>query len=63
MQTSVPWAKKIADVSRHHHWFSREMTSEGQTQKFHSDDVSLASHAGVFRGVRFFLGGMRDELP
>ena len=63
MQTSIPWAKKIANVSRHDHWFSREMTSDGQTQKFHSDDVSLASQAGVFRGVRFFLGGMKDELP
>ena len=29
-------------VSRHHHWFSREMTSEKRPQKFHFDDESLS---------------------
>ena len=32
--------KKSADISRHH-WCPREMTSEKQAQKFHTDDASL----------------------
>ena len=27
-------------ISRRHHWFSREMTSEKRAQKFHADDAS-----------------------
>ena len=31
---------KAADISRCHHCFPREMTSEERLQKFHSDDLS-----------------------
>ena len=33
--------EKTADITRRHHWFPREMTSEKRVQKFHTDDVSL----------------------
>ena len=33
--------KQTTDISRRHHWFPREMTSEKREQKFHTDDVSL----------------------
>ena len=33
--------EKTADISRRHHWFPREMTSENRVQKFRVDDVSL----------------------
>ena len=33
--------EKIADISRHHHWFSREMTAGKRPQKFYADEVSL----------------------
>ena len=33
--------RKSADISRRHHWFPREMTSEEREQKFHTDDASL----------------------
>ena len=29
--------EKTADISLHHHWFPREMTSEKQAQEFHTD--------------------------
>ena len=31
----------MADISRRHHWFSSEMTSEKRALKCHTDDVSL----------------------
>ena len=30
---------KKADNSRHHHWYPREMASEKQVQKFHTDNA------------------------
>ena len=33
--------EKTADILRRYHWFPREMKSEEQAQKFHTDDVSL----------------------
>ena len=51
MQASIPLARKMADISRHHLWFSREMTSEGQTQNFHTDDVSLPGSGKCFQLV------------
>ena len=33
--------EKTADISRPHHCFPREMTSEKQVQKFHTVDASL----------------------
>ena len=30
---------KTADISRHYHWFPREMTYEKRLQKFHTDDL------------------------
>ena len=30
----------LADISRRHHWFAREMTFEVGAQKFHTGDVS-----------------------
>ena len=32
---------KTADISRRHHWFPRELTSEKRVHKFHTDDVPL----------------------
>ena len=32
---------KSRDIYRRHHWFSREITSEEEAQKFHTDDASL----------------------
>ena len=34
-------ANETADISRRHWWFAREMTSEKQAQKFHTDDASF----------------------
>ena len=34
--------EKTADILRRQHWFPREMMSEKQAQKFHTDDASLA---------------------
>ena len=34
--------EETADISRRHHWFPREMTSEERAQKFYTDDVSLS---------------------
>ena len=34
--------EKTADILRRQHWFPREMTSEKQVQRSHTDDVSLA---------------------
>ena len=34
-------SKKTADISRHHHWFPREITSWKRAQEFHTDDASL----------------------
>ena len=32
--------EKTADILRHQHcWFLREMTSEKEAQKFHTDDI------------------------
>ena len=31
--------EKTADSRRRYHWFPRQMTSEKQAQKFHTDDV------------------------
>ena len=33
--------EKTVDISRRHHWFLREITSEKRAQKFHTDDMSL----------------------
>ena len=30
---------EAGDISRRHDWFPREMMSEEQAQKFHTDDV------------------------
>ena len=35
------WSEKTAEISRRHHWFPREMTSDKRAKKFHTDDVSL----------------------
>ena len=40
-ESITSWPEKSADLSRPHHWFPREMTSENPAQKFHSDDASL----------------------
>ena len=40
--------EKTADISRRHHWFPRQMTSEKQAQKFHTDDVTLLSSIKCF---------------
>ena len=40
--------EKTADISRHQHWFPREMTSERQAQKFHTDDATLLSSIKCF---------------
>ena len=37
--------EKITDISSRPNWFPRGMTSEGQAQKFHTDDVSLSMHS------------------
>ena len=29
--------EKTADISQHLHWFPRVMTSQGRTQKFHTE--------------------------
>ena len=46
---TVSYGKKIAcetaDISRRHHWFPGEMTSEKRAQKFHIDDASLPRSA------------------
>ena len=36
------WLEKTADISRRHHRFPLEMTSEKRAQKFHTDDASPA---------------------
>ena len=42
LQQHLSQKEKTANISRHHHdWFPREMTSDKQLQKFHTDDVSL----------------------
>ena len=35
------FTEKTADISRRHHWFPRERTSEKRAQKFHTDDAIL----------------------
>ena len=40
--------EKTADISRRHHWFPREMTSEKRAQKFHTDDATLLSSIKCF---------------
>ena len=35
--------EKTANTSRHHDWFTREMTSEKRAQKFHTDDASVVA--------------------
>ena len=35
----------ISSISSRPNWFPRGMTSEGQAQKFHTDDVSLSMHS------------------
>ena len=44
----LPLQEKTADISRRHHWFPREMTSEKQAQKFHTDDATLLSSIKCF---------------
>ena len=39
--TGISRPEKIADISRHQHWFPRETRSEKRAQKFHTDDASL----------------------
>ena len=39
----LPLQEKAADISRRYHWLPREMTSEKQVQKFHTDDATLLS--------------------
>ena len=42
LPTIVPWFTwKKSDITRCHHWFTREMTSEKRAPKFPSDDTSL----------------------
>ena len=38
-ESITSWPEK--NISRPHHWFPSEMTSEKRAQKFHNDDVSL----------------------
>ena len=40
--------EKTADISRRHYWLPREMTSEKQAQKFHTDDATLLSSIKCF---------------
>ena len=35
----------ISSISSRPNWFPRGMTSEGQAQKFHTNDVSLSMHS------------------
>ena len=44
----LPSPEKTADISRRHHWFPREMTSEKRAQKFHTDDATLLSSIKCF---------------
>ena len=37
----MEWPEKTADIWRRYQWFPRQMTSEKQAQKFHTDDASL----------------------
>ena len=40
--------EKTADISRRHHCFPREMTSQKRVQKVHSDDASLPRSGWCF---------------
>ena len=40
--------EKTADISRRHHWFAREMTSEKWAQKLHTDGASLPGSGSCF---------------
>ena len=45
---SIITYKKTDDISRCHHWFPREMTSDKRAQKFHTNDASLPRSGKFF---------------
>ena len=57
--TEIYSPRKKTDIKRAHHWFPREMTSEEQAQKFHTDDVLTPGFKKCFRGsiARFTVTG------